>query len=203
MDSARSDTARPTYLTGTERPVKILIGGSFGVGKTTFIGSLSEIRPLRTEEKLTVASVGTDDLAGIESKTETTVAMDFGRLTLVPGRIVLYLFGAPGQERFLPVLTDLSTGALGALVLVDTRRLDAAWPVMARIEEMGLPYAVAVNQFPDTQAHSAADLRTALDLAPETPLVTCDARERESARGALVTLVEYVLTRSRNAAVVR
>lgn len=202
MDSARSDTTHRQYLTGTERAVKILIAGSFGVGKTTFIGSLSEIRPLRTEEALTMASIGTDDLAGIERKTETTVAMDFGRLSLTPG-IVLYLFGAPGQPRFLPVLADLASGSLGALVLVDTRRLDAAWPVMERIEEMGLPYAVAVNQFPDTQAHSAADLRTALDLAPETPLVTCDARERESARGALVTLVEYVLIRSRNAEVVR
>ncbi|MET9506327.1 ATP/GTP-binding protein [Streptomyces sp. NPDC006259] len=175
--------------------VKILVAGPFGVGKTTLIDSVSEIRPLHTEEHLSEASAQVDDLAGVRDKTTTTVAIDFGRISL-SGGVVLYLFGTPGQERFRSLWDDIAYGALGALVLVDSRRLDASFDVLGLVEESGLPYAVAFNAFPDAPRHHGEDrLRRALDLEPSTPLVTCDARDANSSIDALLALVDHLITR--------
>ncbi|WUV77913.1 ATP/GTP-binding protein [Streptomyces sp. NBC_01477] len=174
--------------------MKLVVTGPFGVGKTTLIRTLSEIPTLHTEEVMTRSSAGLDDLRGLPEKSTTTVAVDFGRLT-VPGDLVLYLFGTPGQERFFPLWQDIARGALGALVMADTRRLADSFPVMDMVEEQGLPYAVAVNRFPGAPAHSDDVLRKHLDLAPETPLVQCDARNRRDSIGTLIALAEYVLTR--------
>jgi uncharacterized protein len=175
--------------------VKILVAGPFGVGKTTLIDSVSEIRPLHTEERLTEASAPTDDLDGVREKTTTTVAVDFGRISL-PDGVVLYLFGAPGQARFRPLWDDLAHGALGALVLVDSRRVDASFDALELVEETGLPYAVAFNAFPDApRHHTPAQLRAALDLEPAPPLVTCDARDAASSLGALLALVQRLVDR--------
>ncbi|MDJ1134110.1 GTP-binding protein [Streptomyces iconiensis] len=174
--------------------VKLLVAGPFGVGKTTFIRSLSETAPLHTEEVMTRSGALVDDLAGVRDKSTTTVAIDFGRLTL-PGDLVLYMFGTPGQRRFRPLWQDIARGALGALVLADTRRLADSFEVMDMIEEAGLRYAVAVNSFPDSPAHHPDTLRDHLDLHPETPLVLCDARNRDQAADALIALVGHVLDR--------
>ncbi|CAG6392637.1 Signal recognition particle receptor subunit beta, a GTPase [Actinacidiphila cocklensis] len=183
------------YLPSTGQTLmKLVVTGPFGVGKTTLIRTLSEIPTLHTEEVMTTSSAGLDDLRGLPEKATTTVAVDFGRLT-VPGDLVLYLFGTPGQERFFPLWQDIARGALGALVMADTRRLADSFPVMDMVEEQGLPYAVAVNRFPGAPAHSDEVLRRHLDLAPETPLVQCDARNRRDSIGTLIALGEYVLSR--------
>ncbi|MEU2289083.1 ATP/GTP-binding protein [Streptomyces sp. NPDC013178] len=194
------------HLPDTARDlVKILVAGPFGVGKTTLIDSVSEIRPLHTEEDVSEASAEVDDLAGVREKTTTTVAIDFGRISL-PGGVVLYLFGTPGQERFRSLWDDIAYGALGALVLVDSRRLDASFDVLGLVEESGLPYAVAFNAFPDAPPLSNAlarghpqrhygeeQLRRALDLEAGTPMVTCDARDANSSIDALLALVDHLL----------
>jgi signal recognition particle receptor subunit beta len=183
------------YLPDTvQQAVKIPVVGAFGVGKTTLVGSVSEIEPLRTEEVMTQASVGVDELAGASRKTTTTVAMDFGRITL-SSRIVLYLFGTPGQRRFWDLWEGLLEGALGVLVVIDTRRLEDSFDVLEQLELRSMPFAVAVNQFPDSQSYGARELRDALDLLEDTPIVMCDARDRSSSAEALITLVEHVMDR--------
>ncbi|MFC8824580.1 ATP/GTP-binding protein [Streptomyces sp. NPDC057137] len=176
----------------TSELAKILVAGPFGVGKTTLIDSVSEIRPLHTEEHLTEASVSVDDLAGVRDKTTTTVAIDFGRISLDAG-IVLYLFGTPGQERFRALWADIAHGALGALVLVDSRRIDDSFDVLGLVEESGLPYAVALNTFPDARTYTEEQLRGSLDLEPGTPMIVCDARDTNSSIDALLALVQHLI----------
>ncbi|SOD87818.1 ATP/GTP-binding protein [Streptomyces sp. Ag109_G2-15] len=171
--------------------VKIVIVGGFGVGKTTMVGSVSDIRPLTTEETMTQAGIGVDDNYGSESKTATTVAMDFGRISITD-KLVLYLFGTPGQERFWFLWNGLFEGALGAVVLVDTRRLEVSFDVMGRLEERGVPFVVAVNSFPDAPRYPTEELRTALDLAPEIPILDCDVRRRASSKEVLMTLMRFL-----------
>ncbi|WP_035803022.1 GTP-binding protein [Kitasatospora mediocidica] len=171
--------------------VKVVIVGGFGVGKTTLVGSVSEIRPLTTEETMTQAGAGVDDLAGVERKTSTTVAMDFGRIS-ISDELVLYVFGTPGQERFWFLWNGLFEGALGAVVLVDTRRLEVSFEVIGRLEDRGVPFVVAANTFPQSPSYPTEELRAALDLPPEVPIVTCDARTRESSRDVLMALMRYL-----------
>ncbi|MBK3588840.1 ATP/GTP-binding protein [Streptomyces microflavus] len=170
---------------------KILVVGPLGVGKTTLIGTVSEIEPLSTEASMTQASVRVDPDVDSGKRT-TTVALDFGRLT-IDGDLVLYLFGTPGQQRFLPAWQDLAKGALGALALVDTRDLTASFDALGNLEDLDLPFAVAVNVFPSGPRYDADDIRTALDLLPDTPLVTCDARDRASSIRALIALVRHLI----------
>ncbi|MFJ3790752.1 GTP-binding protein [Kitasatospora sp. NPDC090091] len=201
MDSAHSGSpadrtgraSRVGYLPDRDQTLmKLVVAGPFGVGKTTLIRTLSEIATLHTEEAMTETGAPVDDAALLPGKSTTTVAVDFGRLTL-PGQVVLYLFGTPGQRRFFPLWQDIARGAVGALVLADTRRLADSFEIMDMVEEQGLPYAVAVNGFPDAPVHSVDVLRAHLDLHPATPLVLCDARERRSSLDALIALAEHVL----------
>ncbi|MFJ3309693.1 GTP-binding protein [Streptomyces sp. NPDC086549] len=189
---ARWIKAKPPILRGDERTAKVLIAGHFGAGKTTFVHGLSQIAPVSTEEVMTSAGEGIDH-SDLPQKTTTTVAMDFGRLHLADD-LVLYLFGAPGQPRFFNILKDLAYGALGALVLTDTRRLHETYPILELVEQLHMPYAVAVNASDGAPVHAEPRLRQVMDLAETTPLVTCDAREPTSSRNALIVLIRHLLT---------
>ncbi|MFJ9560125.1 GTP-binding protein [Streptomyces fuscichromogenes] len=194
MDFASSEHADHTAGRAGTAPlaVKILVAGGFGVGKTTLVGAVSEVAPLRTEEYLTRASVGVDDLDGVSGKFTTTVALDFGRIT-ISGDLVVYLFGTPGQERFWFMWNDLVNGAMGAVVLVDTRRLEVSFASIDFFESRGIPFVVGVNCFHGVRDRTAEEVRAALALDPQVPLVLCDARDRGDGRDVLLALVDHLI----------
>lgn len=193
MDSVSSEPATRTPLSAAaDTGLKIVVVGGFGVGKTTLVRSVSEIRPLNTEEVMTKAGVGIDRTAGLPDKSTTTVAFDFGRISLSE-RTVLYLFGAPGQERFWFLWDSLFAGSLGAVVLVDTRRMSDCWYTIDRLEHHKTPFVVAVNRFEgDTAGFSLGEIRQALALSQQVPLIDCDARVRSSGKNVLITLVDHL-----------
>ena len=192
MIFGRSERGKPPVEPVT---LKILVAGGFGVGKTTLVGAVSEIKPLRTEEVLTEAGRPVDDTSGVEGKHTTTVAMDFGRITLRDD-LVLYLFGTPGQDRFWFLWDELAQGSLGAVVLVDTRRLEESFAAVDYFERRGIPFTVGVNCFEGAQQYGPDTIRDALDLDAAVPVLLCDARQRESARDVLISVVEHAMRRA-------
>ncbi|WP_432168889.1 GTP-binding protein [Streptomyces sp. 1222.5] len=181
--------------TGGTRSVKVMIAGGFGTGKTTMVRSVSDIKPLTTEETLTQASAGVDHLIGVAEKTETTVSLDFGKIS-ISDSLRLYLFGTPGQERFWFLWNGLCKGALGAVVLVDTRRLASSFRAIEEMERLEVPFVIALNVFPDSKEHPIEEIRDALDISPHTPIVVCDARDRASSRDVLITLMRHLKDRA-------
>jgi signal recognition particle receptor subunit beta len=174
--------------------VKVVVAGGFGTGKTTLVGSVSEIPPLTTEEVLTEASIGIDDMTGVEDKTGTTVALDFGRIT-ISSDVVLYLFGTPGQDRFWFIWDELAQGAVGAVALVDTRRLNTSFAAVDYFERRGIPFVAAVNRFYGECPYTEEEIRSALELDPTVPLLWCDARDRASCKQALIDLFRHAMSR--------